>query len=978
MAEPVRFQHFEVARKEDGSLFELGRGAMGITYKAYDTNLRCQVCLKVINSAFLNSETARQRFLREARAAAALRHPNVATVFHLGNEGENYFYAMEFVDGETVEAFMKREGAIPPVLALEIASQVCRALGAAERQGLVHRDIKPSNLMLVREADGELTVKVIDFGLAKVADRDGEDTATLTLGGFLGTPHFASPEQLEERDIDVRSDIYSLGVTLWYMLVGKAPFTGSLAQVMSQHLHSEPPFEFVENQPPALVALLRRMMEKDPAKRPRSAAELRKEIEKCLEAIRRDFPVSAPAGPAGPETFETAVLSEAVSSSAIEFVPGAVVAGRYRLVREKPALEHGRLFEADADGHPVGLLVLDPHLLKSSGSYTRLENEVEAFQKLSAAAFWKIFSLERAHHQSFLVLEPIEGPALLDILRARRALSAAEVLHLLGPLGEAFDTLADAGLPCPGISLHEIFLPGGNAMAAVDGGKACQPKFLPISSWEGREISPDATLVASPLVVLQKTGAFAGKPGAPFVFSLATLAYELLGGIRGGAYVPIAGLSEAGNATLRRALTPGDSFAGCQEFLRSFAAGAETRAPRIQPKSPEPPDLPSTQVPPRKPPKGLLTSLIVVVCLVFGLGLGVFLSQKSKSEPVPPAPLPPPAPSPTPVADGKTHALAAAEGLLARGDKIQALEAYADLAEKYPGEEEPKIAMRQIVEGLDPNMPAQEFSSWRPSLEKAADFGILPAQLLLGDALRKSDPASALRWQLAAAGAGNPQAMVQAAQMIAAGEGRSADPAEAAVWFVKAAEAGDADGSYHAAVCYLTARGVEKNPAKAVELLQKAAGTGNPKAMNLLGDLNRRGIPGVLSPDVNEAFRLFSKAQSLGVLDAQGNLGVLYLRGEGVTADPVKAAGLFLEGAQKGNPFCMYLYAACLEDGIGLPASAEEAKKWYIQSAQAGHKPAMAWCREKKISYAAPESQASPSPVPAGETPSPTPGGTRQ
>ena len=180
---------------------------MGITYKAFDTNLRCFVALKVINAAFLGSDVARQRFLREARAAAALRHPNVAAVFHLGEEGPDCFYAMEYVDGETVEAMMKREGAVAAPLALEIVLQVARALGAAHKHGLVHRDIKPSNLMIVRE-DGEFTVKVIDFGLAKSTGAgEGEEAATLTMGGFLGTPHFASPEQLDERDLDVRSDI---------------------------------------------------------------------------------------------------------------------------------------------------------------------------------------------------------------------------------------------------------------------------------------------------------------------------------------------------------------------------------------------------------------------------------------------------------------------------------------------------------------------------------------------------------------------------------------------------------------------------------------------------------------------------------------------------------------------------------------------------------------------------------------------------
>ncbi|MFA7345165.1 MAG: serine/threonine-protein kinase [Terrimicrobiaceae bacterium] len=298
MAEPVRFQHFEVPLCGDGSLHELGRGAMGVTYKAFDTNLRCFVALKVINAAYLGNETARQRFLREARAAAALRHPNVAAVFHLGEEGGDYFYAMEFVDGETVESMMKREGAIATTTALEIVLQVSRALGAAHKHGLVHRDIKPSNLMIVRE-DGEFTVKVIDFGLAKNAGATaGEETPTLTIGGFLGTPHFASPEQLEERDLDVRSDIYSLGVTLYYMLAGRAPFSGSLAQVMSQHLHREPPLEALSNQPSQVIALLKHMLAKDPGTRPPTPGDLRREVEACLADVEAGCPPSKAGEPA--------------------------------------------------------------------------------------------------------------------------------------------------------------------------------------------------------------------------------------------------------------------------------------------------------------------------------------------------------------------------------------------------------------------------------------------------------------------------------------------------------------------------------------------------------------------------------------------------------------------------------------------------------------------------------------------------------
>src|ERR1700724_1561861 len=288
MAEAENYQHYQVLRREDGSLWELGKGAMGITYKAFDTNLRCTVALKVINNTYLNSEVARQRFLREARAAAALRHQNVASVFHLGSDHDCYFYAMEFIDGQTVASYIEKvkKGPLDPIEALNICLQVTRALAAAARQHLVHRDLKPANLMLV-DQDGERIVKVIDFGLAKTAKREGEDSGTLTIaGGFVGTPHFASPEQLEERDIDIRSDIYSLGATLYYMLTGRPPYSGSVAPIMSQHLYKPLPLDPLQGSPSCVVQLVQRMMEKDRTERPQTPADLRQEIIRCVESIQ--------------------------------------------------------------------------------------------------------------------------------------------------------------------------------------------------------------------------------------------------------------------------------------------------------------------------------------------------------------------------------------------------------------------------------------------------------------------------------------------------------------------------------------------------------------------------------------------------------------------------------------------------------------------------------------------------------------------
>src|SRR6476620_5363499 len=173
---PKRFEHYELVTGEDGKPVELGRGAMGVTYKAFDVDLHCPVTLKVISEKYVSDESARHRFLREARAAARLRHSNVASVLHLGRTGENYFYAMEFVEGETLENLIKRSGRLEVKLALEIATQVAAGLVAVHKQQLVHRDIKPSNIMVSLEDTGAVTAKIIDLGLAKAVNEPGAQT----------------------------------------------------------------------------------------------------------------------------------------------------------------------------------------------------------------------------------------------------------------------------------------------------------------------------------------------------------------------------------------------------------------------------------------------------------------------------------------------------------------------------------------------------------------------------------------------------------------------------------------------------------------------------------------------------------------------------------------------------------------------------------------------------------------------------------
>src|SRR5262245_31186835 len=226
-----RFEHYRLVTGEDGKPVELGHGAMGVTYKALDVDLRCPVTLKVISERYLGDESARLRFLREDRAAAKVRHQNVASVFHLGRTGQNYFYAMEFVEGETLQNLIRRSSRLEVKLALEIATQVAAGLSAVHEQNLVHRDIKPTNIMVRLKKEGGVTAKIIDLGLAKTVDESASEVGISIPGGFAGTPEFASPEQFAGVGVDIRSDLYSLGVTLWEMLTGQAPFHGSPAEV---------------------------------------------------------------------------------------------------------------------------------------------------------------------------------------------------------------------------------------------------------------------------------------------------------------------------------------------------------------------------------------------------------------------------------------------------------------------------------------------------------------------------------------------------------------------------------------------------------------------------------------------------------------------------------------------------------------------------------------------------------------------------
>jgi serine/threonine protein kinase/Tfp pilus assembly protein PilF len=312
LAGSMRFGVYEIDCHADGSLCELGRGAMGVTYRATDTLLHRKVALKIIKTDIAErSADARERFVREARAAAAFRHEHIATVYQFGMRLETgqYFYAMELIEGETLDERVHRAGPLDPRSTIGIAEQVASALAAAEKHGLVHRDLKPANLMLINADDPKMegndqaqskrsrtralgksgipVVKIIDFGLAK-AFHTATDPKSLTHDRFVGTPAFASPEQFEHSALDVRSDIYSLGETLWFALTGKTPFgSGTLSEIHRAQKSNALPTEQLKaaHVTHRLRSLLESMLAFEPAARP-GTAELAARLKRCSPEVR--------------------------------------------------------------------------------------------------------------------------------------------------------------------------------------------------------------------------------------------------------------------------------------------------------------------------------------------------------------------------------------------------------------------------------------------------------------------------------------------------------------------------------------------------------------------------------------------------------------------------------------------------------------------------------------------------------------------
>ena len=287
----------------------IGEGGMGEVYLAEQLTMHRTVALKILHGKWADDEEFRKRFLLEARAVGKLSHQNLIQVFDVGKYQGLYYFSMEFIDGVTADDLIRHDGQIPVEKALDICLQVCKALSYLAAHDIVHRDIKPANIMLTKEGQ----VKLGDFGFIQSAF----DSELMQEGTTIGTPDYISPEQARgERNLDVRSDIYSLGATLFHMLAGKTFFSGSCSKVMRDHIETTPPRidTLRKDLPPDLVRLIEKMTAKQPIDRHQSPEELIKD----LDMLRLDLSGDAQQLPTSRSGILGVITAEKERISALE------------------------------------------------------------------------------------------------------------------------------------------------------------------------------------------------------------------------------------------------------------------------------------------------------------------------------------------------------------------------------------------------------------------------------------------------------------------------------------------------------------------------------------------------------------------------------------------------------------------------------------------------------------------------------------
>ena len=557
-----RFGEYEVMRDACGGAMLLGSGSYGRTYKARHLLLGTEVAIKVIRRELTASESTRQRFLREGRALAGLTHDHIAMMRYFGrNDDGQLYYAMDYCGGGTLAERVRRLGPRPPGEALDVVRQAALALAAAHAAGIIHRDLKPGNIMLTHTPP-PLRVKVIDFGLALSS---GSGAAA---GRFHGTAQWASPEQLREATLDGRSDLFSLGLVLWFLLEGTIPDQGTTAEVVHGRLSPGGyASRLPQGLPPGIPELLGQLLEIDPSRRPASAVELLGAINALCDAY-----------PYEPVAEQQAVAEDDSGAAELPCLSGAAASDdRYaRLTRLHRDLA-GEWFMAELEGEGARIVfVLDEQRAENPSLRAKVRANLARLRRQSVDGLPRFAVFYETNSTLVAEWEGNSGDDLISWLRLRNKVRLSDSISFLTRVAEAADDAASCGVPGLGLMASQVRWEYCGSSESGGGLRGAVPRLFPLLLDASdvpagdcllADVSGSTLTLASPDLACDR------------VFMLAKLIYRMVSGREvpdavahsPGAYVAVSALSEQGNALMAESLGRGRTWDSCLALLRAIA-----------------------------------------------------------------------------------------------------------------------------------------------------------------------------------------------------------------------------------------------------------------------------------------------------------------------------------------------------------------------------------------------------------------------
>ncbi|HWB06790.1 MAG TPA: protein kinase [Verrucomicrobiales bacterium] len=535
----MRFGNYEVLTRPDGKPYELGRGGFGRTYRARHSFLGTEMALKVIIDRLAFDEAAKKRFLKEAREHARLNHPGIARIADFGEAEGTFFYAMELCPDGDLKEYVKKTGPVPPVEALQLIRQTAEALYYAHRRNILHRDIKPSNLLLVF---GEATpqVKLIDFGLVKRIVKVSADETIDHESASQWSPAFASPEQIREHALDERTDVFSLGMTAWFLIQGGGPMEGATMEIVQERLG---PASYEPRLPASLTGRLRaivaRMVEKDTAVRYRNFGELLEDLRQALDG--------APELPSEPRK-ERGPLS---------------LADRFTL---QPAgrVYLGEVFRGLDRQNQTPVRVTVVYKEHDPGITTQTAEKVKALAASQPPGLVPILEMTEFAEGWAVIEEETTGSSVAEVLRREGTVSFAKLTAVLWDAATGLDAAVECGAtPAP---LEQALLEGVAAQGPVD--------------WSIAQIHIPLQLASSNEEWTESADVTIDQQQTSPLKSFAGLVYLAVGGrhataqsfFSSSAYIAIPGLSSNGNRVLSACLAGEGKTADCRSLMQALFA----------------------------------------------------------------------------------------------------------------------------------------------------------------------------------------------------------------------------------------------------------------------------------------------------------------------------------------------------------------------------------------------------------------------